>query len=349
MKAFAKEERHRAFLPSSSLTGRAKVTVSLEANLKRVRVSYLVLISLLLLGCSLPSVAQNTSLSLSPAEGAKVRPDELTITVSISGPLADTLNLGTAKLFIDSKNVTAFCLRTDTFLSYRPFNTPPSGRIDARIEFANGVVREWTFDVLTSQLIQSVTHSATETLGEFEELTVTMIAAPSLAATYALGDKDTEHPMMEISPGLYAGTYLVRPGDYYLDESVTGLLHVQSRVEKKIAERPVTLFGHLFKVSIISPKSGSQVPTNFLLKGRTRPGSKISIVPKLSFQGNTRAPNTQSSRGGGNFETTADEKGYFEVTYGVPMKLPNLSVVLSVFAVTPDGERSVPVILRYKF
>ncbi len=327
----------------------SKVTVSSKANLKRVRVSYFFLFSLLLLGYCLPTVAESTSLSLSPAEGAKVRPDELTVTVSISGPLAETLKLGTAKLFIDSEDVTAFCLRTDTFLSYRPYTPPPHGTIDARIEFANGVVREWTFEVLASQLIQSVTHSATESLGEFEELTVTMIGAPSLAATYTLGERDAEYPMMEISPGLYLGTYLVRPGDYYLDEPVTGLLHVRSRVEKKSAEQVVTLFGHLFKVTIISPESGSQVPTNFLLKGRTRPGSKISIVPKLSFQGNTRAPNTRSSKGGGNFETTADDKGFFEVTYGVPMKLPNLAVVLSVFAVAPDGERSVPVILRYRF
>lgn len=271
------------------------------------------------------------------------------ISVSVSGPLVEVMNLAQARLFVEGQDVTAQSLRTDYFLSYRPLTPPPSGPLHARLEFPNGVERTWSFEVISPDVIRSVSHSAKESLGEYEELQVTLEGLPGHKAGFLLGDDPKEYPLLETSPGIYSGSYTVSPGDYYLGEPVTGVIHLSSRVEKKQAERPVTLFGHLFRVVIHSPKSGSQTAKNFDIKGRTRPGSKVTFVPDLSFQRNTRAPSTQGRGGSGSFETRADENGYFTVNYGVPLSLPNLSVVMSVFATTPKGERSVPVILRYHF
>jgi hypothetical protein len=70
----------------------------------------------------------------------------------------------------------------------------------------------------------------------------------------------------------------------------------------------------------------------------------------LSFNSNARFPSSRwSSQAGGNIEAKADEDGFFEIEYGIPISVPNLSVVLAVFAVAPDGERSVPITLRYQF
>ncbi len=313
-----------------------------------VKVSFLALL-LALIGFCGATFAQDTSLSVSPLPDTSVRGDDLMISVSVSGPLVDALNLSQAKLFVDDREVTMQCLRTDRFLSYRPLTHPAPGPVAARLEFPNGVERAWTFTILASQVIQSVTHSATDSLGEYEELVVTMEGEPGLKAGFLLGDEEKEYPMTEASRGVYIGTYTVAPGDFYLGEPVTGILHLGSRNEKQQAKEPVTLFGHLFRVVIFSPKSGSQTPKNFDIKGRTRPGSKVIFVPDLSFRPNTRAPNTQGRGGGGSFETRADDQGYFTVNYGVPISLPNLSVVMAVFATTPEGERSVPVILRYHF
>lgn len=302
-----------------------------------------------LAGLLLPVLAQDTSLSVSPLPSSTVRPEELMISVSVSGPLVEAMNLAQARLFVNGREVTGQCLRTDRFLSYRPPVPPESGKMEARLEFPNGVEREWAFEVSRPSAITSVTHSATESLGEYEELTVTLEGEPGLKASFLLGDEEDEHPMTEASRGVYIGTYTVKPGDFYLGEPVTGQLHLGPRVEQLRAKKPVTLFGHLFRVVIYSPKSGSQTPKNFDIKGRTRPGSKVTFVPDLSFQRNSRAPNTQGSGGDGSFETRADDQGYFTVNYGVPISLPNLSVVMSVFATTPKGERSVPVILRYHF
>ena len=306
------------------------------------------LCALLLIG---PAWAQETSLSVSPLPDSSVSRDDLMISVSISGPLMETLNLSRARLFLDGKEVTAQCLRSDGFLTYRPVRTPESGTVQARLEFPNGVERSWSFAIAAPQVIESVTHTAPkDSLGEYEELTVTMKAAPGYKAHFLVGEDDKKsHPMSEESPGVYVGTYTVEPGDFYLGEPVIGVLDLGQRTEKKTAELPVTLFGHLFRVVIFSPKSGTQTPNNFDIQGRTRPGSKVTFVPKLSFQQTTRAPSTQGRGGDGSFEARADEEGYFTANYGVPLSLPNLSVVMSVFATTPKGERSVPVILRYHF
>lgn len=298
-----------------------------------------------------PGFSQGTSLSVSPLPDSSVSRDDMMISISVSGPLADTLNLSRARLFLDEKEVTAQCLRSDGFLTYRPLRAPEPGTVQARLEFPNGVERTWAFEIVAPQVIESVTHSATEdSLGEYEEFTVTMKAAPGYKARFLVGEDDKKnHPMVEESPGVYVGSYTVAPGDFYLGEPVIGELDLGQRVERKRADKPATLFGHLFRVVIFSPKSGSQTPNNFDIKGRTRPGSKVTFVPKLSFQATTRAPSTQGSGGDGSFETRADDEGYFTVNYGVPISLPNLSVVMSVFATTPKGERSVPVILRYHF
>lgn len=311
--------------------------------------SLLVLLTILLFS-ALPIWAQGTSLSLSPLPDSSVSRDDLTVSVSINGPLAEALNLSRARLFVAGKEVTAQCLRSDRFLTYRPIATPQAGVMEARLEFPNGVERSWSFQIAEPHVIESITHSSVgESLGEYEELTVTMKAAPGYKARFLVGEDDKKiHPMVEESPGLYVGTYTVVPGDFYLGEPVIGELNLGQRTEQKTADKPVTLFGHLFRVVIFSPQSGTSTPNNFDIKGRTRPGSKVTFVPKLSFQKNTRAPNTRSGSGA-SFETRADEQGYFTVNYGVPISLPNLSVVIAVTAAAPDGERSVPVILRYHF
>lgn len=307
------------------------------------------MVLILALFCPAASSQEQTSLSVSPLPEARVSPEELMISASVSGPLVESMNLAQARLFVNDREVTTQALRTDRFLSYRPLALLPPGPVKARLEFPNGVERSWAFEVVGSQVIRSVTHSATESLGEYEELTVTLEGEPGLKASFLLGDEEREHSMTETERGVYVGTYTVKPGDFYLGEPVTGQLHLGSRVESMQAKKPVTLFGHLFRVVILSPKSGSTVPNNFDIKGRTRPKCKVTFVPDLSFQRNSRAPNTQGRGGDGSFETWADEEGYFTVNYGVPISLPSLSVVMSVFATTPKGERSVPVILRYHF
>ena len=315
---------------------------------KKVNKSVLLVLLILLFGTTV--WAEETSLLLNPPQGGQVQSIDLVVSATVNGPLKEALDLRTAKLYLGDRDVTGLCLRTDGYLSFRPMNPLPPGPVDAKLQFANGVVRQWSFKVVPTELIESVTHNAKEALGEYQVLDVTMKAEPGVKATFSIDDEREEYPMEEVSRGVYEGTYTVKPGDYYLGVPINGHIHLGSRKESRASENPAKLFGHLFRVHIIEPESGKAPSNNFMIKGRTRPGSKVSIVPRLSFNKNTQAPASRwSSSAGGSIETRADDEGFFEVEDGVPITLPNLSVVLAVFAVTPDGERSVPITLRYDF
>lgn len=303
--------------------------------------------------------AQDTSFLLSPAPEATVDNQDLIVSATVSGPLQESMGLGRARLWVEDREVTQMCLRTDSYLSYRPLTTLKPGPVKVRLEFPNGVVREWQFEIAPTKMIKEVTHTGgKEALGEYADLTVTMKGEPGLKGTFSFGRKRQEYPMEEQSRGVYIGTYTVKPGDYYLGEPVIGHLHLGSKEETLASENPVRLFGHLFRVHIISPETGSKVPLNFPIKGRTRPGSKVSLVPRISFNRNSSPPavgqagqgvNGAVGSGEGNIETRADDEGFWQIDYGIPVKLPNVSVVMSVFAISPEGERSAPVTLRYHF
>lgn len=316
-----------------------------------MRKSVLILFFLIFLAYCLPAGAEEeTSLLLSPPPQGQVSSNDLVVSVSVSGPLSKALDLESAKLFVDGRNVTGLCLRTGDYLSFRPLSPLSPGQVSARVEFSNGVTREWSFQVIPSQLIKSVTHNAQEALGEYQEMKVEMDAEPGLEAGFLIDHRGEEYPMTETDRGHYEGIYTVKPGDYYLGVPITGQLHLGERVESRDSQTPANLFGHLFRVHIIEPLSGKAPSNDFMIKGRTRPGSKVTIVPRLSFNSNTPAPASRwSESGGGSIEAQADKDGYFQIEYGVPLSLPNLNVVLSVFAVTPSGERSVPITLRYSF
>jgi hypothetical protein len=309
------------------------------------------LVMLVLLGLlSSAGWPEGTSLLLSPPPDGEIQSMDLVVSVTVSGPLSEALDLAQARLFVGGRNVTGLCLRTKDYLSYRPMNPLQPGPVEARLEFANGVVREWKFQVVPTELIESITHNAVDALGEYQEMKVQMKAEPGVKATFSIDTDREEYPLVEVSRGIYEGTYTVKPGDYFLEAPIHGHLHLGSRRESRTSDKPVTLFGHLFRVHIIEPLPGAAPSNNFLIKGRTRPGSKVSIVPRLSFNKNTRAPSSRwDSGGGGSIEAYADDEGFFEIEYGVPIKVPNLSVVLAVFAVSPSGERSVPITLRYNF
>ena len=307
----------------------------------------LFLIPILMVSLTLAGLAEQTSLLLSPPPKGEIQSRDLVVSVTVSGPLSKSLNLGTAKLFVGKRNVTGLCLKADGYMSFRPLTPLKPGPVIARLEFANGVIREWEFEVVPTELIQSVTHNAKEALGEYQELVVKMSAEPGIRASFLIDNKRKSYPMTEVSRGQYEGSYTVQPGDFFLGVPIHGQLHLGSRVESRESDTPAKVFGHVFRVHIIDPKSGKAPSKKFVIKGRTRPKSKILIVPRFSLLSNSAAPNSGNS--GRSIEAYANDDGFFEIEYGVPITLPSLSIVLAVYAVSPDGERSVPTTLRYNF
>ncbi len=69
-----------------------------------------------------------------------------------------------------------------------------------------------------------VNHNATHTLGEGEEIEITMEGDPKNVATFDIGSFKTKIIMNEVSSGVYRGTYRVVKGDNAVNANITGYL-----------------------------------------------------------------------------------------------------------------------------
>jgi hypothetical protein len=308
------------------------------------------ILRLFLLGLLLPAPALGEELAFTPGSGETVR--DLRPVISIQLPPGTLYS--SARLWVNGREVSLMCLRTSTFVSYQPAGEMTPGPVQVRFWAPTREGRyleaSWSFEIRPINAITSVTHDARENLGEYDEVTVEMVGQPGGEAWFQIEGLGDRVPMPEVEEGVYRGTYTVKPGDYKLAARVVAYLRLGRRISEMAAEKPVTLFGNIFKVRILSPRNNSTVPLSFDIKGRTRPGSRLSIVPKIGFQ-EGMAPPTRSDTSGtvGAIEALADEQGYFTVHYGIPLKLPNMHLILTVTAVDPRGERSAPTHLYLKF
>lgn len=307
----------------------------------------------LFLALSVPVLAAEPDLPYSPAAGETVT--EVRPVITVQFPRDGSLRAETARFWIGGREASSGVLRSPLFASYQPLLPMPEGPVQVRFQVrrqdGSSLEREWTFTIQPRSRITSVTHDAPDLLVEFEQLRVEMVAEPGGKAWFEIPDL-CEVPMKEVSEGVYQGSYQVKPRDYRLKTRVVGHLQFGPHESHLEAERPVTLFGHLFRVRILEPKTGSTVPLNFTIRGITRPHARISVIPKLGFQDGMSAPNREfgaASSQVGSIPAEADEKGEFQVEYGLPIKIPGMQCVLTIVATDQEGNRSVPAELRVKF
>lgn len=291
-------------------------------------------------------------LQITPAEQEKVTEDRPC--VQVSWP-AGQLQAGRCRLWFQGKEVTSECLRSADFLSFRPFRSPPAGPIEVRFEAENlqgqTVSRSWTFVFAPQSWIESVEHNAVADLFEGDVLEVKARGRSGGKARFQVEGMDSV-AMAETSPGQYLGTYLVNNRDTVLSKPLKVMFQSGSHRETVQAELPVKIFGGFYRPRVSEPADGSLVEQSFILRGKARPGSRVSILPKIGFGGDDRAPTSNSEEVGGtagSFPAEVDSEGNFQAEYGVPVLLPGMTVVITVYALDPDGTRSAPTVVRYRF
>lgn len=260
-----------------------------------------------------------------------------------------------ARLWLNGKEVTANCLNTPSFISYQSFVPMTSGTVTVTFEALTvekqPIKHEWSFTITVAELITSIDHNAAgKELGEYEDLTVELKGQPQGKASFEIEDYRYDIPMEEVSPGVYRGTYRVQPKDSKLRGIVVGKLSWGTRTATKQCETPVSMWGNIFRVVIEEPKPDAVVPLNFKIKGRTRPNSRLIMVPALGFSDSMTAPSRMDQDTSmGSIPGEADANGDFVLEYGFLIKVPGLRAVLSVSAVDPAGNHSLPAVIRVKF
>ena len=259
------------------------------------------------------------------------------------------------RLWMNGQEVTGECLRSGRFLSFRPYKAPAPGTIDVRFQAEDpkgqSVEKNWKFVLAPAAWIQNLSHDASTDLFEDDTVQVQFRAPTRGKANFTLGNLGPVE-MCEKEPGLYLGSYRVKSNDTSLSSPIMAHYQKGDHKEDAVANPPVKVFGGFYRVRVISPADGSLVEQNFVLTGHARPGSRVSVIPKIGFSDNLPSPTTNSNSvagTAGSIPAEVDEQGNFQVEYGMPILLPGMQVVMSIFAVDQEGNRSMPTIVRYRF
>lgn len=158
-----------------------------------------------------------------------------------------------------------------------------------------------------------------------------------------------EENMTETSDGIYKISYPIKQGDNTKNAHIIAICKFSDETEKEIiSEDVLSISAFFFKIRLISPENDSKVDQYFDIIGRTKPNCKVFITPSPKIGGVT--PFTADNSLGA-IETKSDEKGYFKVHCGFPIKVPiiKLKYRYEINAIDNEGKRSLPTLLNVEF
>lgn len=304
--------------------------------------------------CALTENSLPESFQATPPPESSVVEERPNVSVKFKNPQITKYDM--VRMWFNGVEVTGNCLKTPSFFSFTPFTVIPEGPVTVRIyvPYTNGKHDDcsWTFNLHHPKVIQSVTVVSEEQLSAYQDLWVRIVGRHGCKATFDIEDIAENLPMEEdpANPGIYNGKYTVKQSDSALKANIVG--HIESDFEtySLTSEQHPVLMGSLFQIIITEPAEGAEVPLSFMIKGRTRPNSNITITPSIGFHENvSSAGSVEHGDSLGSISCVSDENGYFECRYGFLVKLPSLYASLTINAGDPNGERAIPKIIHIKF
>jgi hypothetical protein len=148
--------------------------------------------------------------------------------------------------------------------------------------------------------VKSFTHDAERPLRAGEVLTVTLRGTPGGRATFSIGDRIRDVGMGETQPGLYVGSYTVRPGDNVANVPVFGRLVVGNATSPLVqSATPVTLDTVPPQVVDVAPPAGARVTNNrpnIVVVADDREGSGVASFRLVVRGADVTAQATRSDR-----------------------------------------------------
>lgn len=283
-----------------------------------------------------------------PAPGASTPEERPYIQVSwLKGQVARE----NVHLFMNGKDVTYSALRSEDYVSFRPYE---SAKGDVEMKFVavdlhgRPLERAWQFQVQPQSWVHDISHTGARDLFEGDLLRVAFQSTARGKASFQVGDW-APIAMHESEPGYYVGEYRVKSTDSAIAKPLRIHYQLGDHKETVQAQEPVRIFGGLYRVRVQSPVDGSKVEQNFHLVGHARPGSRVMVLPRLGFDTNSAATTTAGGAQLGAIPAEVDADGNFFVDYGVPVLLPGMKVVLSVYSIDQDGNRSAATVVSYNF
>lgn len=188
-----------------------------------------------------------------------------------------------------------------------------------------------------------------EPFEEGDKIEVELKAPKHCKVIMKIEKSEIEENMTEVSDGFYKLSYPIKQGDNVKNSHIIAVCTLPDETEKEIiSEDLLSISAFFFKIRLISPENDSKVDQYFDIIGRTKPNCKVFITPSPKIGGVT--PFTADNSLGA-IETKSDEKGYFKVHCGFPIKVPiiKLKYRYSINAVDDEGKRSLTTLLNVEF
>ncbi|MCL5035529.1 MAG: hypothetical protein M1269_00290 [Chloroflexi bacterium] len=323
-----------------------------------MRKSFLsVLFFWIFIGAYMASAGSLELIDVQPQDGSTVYSSRPKISIEFKDAenLAQTLK--NVRIELDGEDISPMMLRMGRYLIYVPEAPLSNGKhrlgVECRSE-KDASCKIISFDVALPRLIKSISHNGLEPLVADDILEVVMDAPPGGRADFSFGDLLEKFPMSEIKPGIYKGAYKIPFGEMKSNARLTGYYTSPSgKIDMLESEQPLNIQALFFKVHITSPRSGTEVNNYFSIEGKTRPNSRVYVIPSASIQGldtGTSGSGGGSGRrpGGGSSTSTnmgtitadADKNGDFKVFYGFPLRIKGMKFNFTIYADDPDGNRS---------
>lgn len=267
-----------------------------------------------------------------PSSGAQVtsfRPE-----VALYFPPGTPLAYGQARMFLDQREVTADCVRTGLFISYRPSEPLQRGRHEVRVEV--GEIRQhWEFEVVGSKLISGCVFSAPPLPKAFDKVKVEMRGEKGGKAWAQLVGYPEKYPLTE-KRGLYRGEFKIPAKLAGASAPVELFLEYDGQLDRQLCEGQLAIAAQNLTVEWVSPEHGATVEKTLRACGKTLPECQVEVFIKLFFRDGVEfgklPPDSKKI-------VKADESGNFAFDFSFPQGLQRLGV--SFTAVARDANDNV--------
>jgi hypothetical protein len=255
------------------------------------------------------------------------------------------------RLIVEGENVTSRATISADRISYNP-PRPLSGTVQVEVRLVdragNQTNSSWSFRIATQSgsLIQSVSVSPTTALRAGDRLTITVVGESGARATFSIEGIAQNIEMSEATgqPGVYVGSYTVRPADNAAEAKITVTLTKGGRTSTAEAGTGVTIVGQQPAAPTISqPREGERVGATFEIRGRATPGYRV--VARIDYRGTaTGAPALAGTYG--EFSATVGREGNFRIDVNPRARIPNAELTITVWVIDPLGRRSAPATVK---
>jgi len=253
------------------------------------------------------------------------------------------------RLFVEDDSVTDRATVTDTMVAFTP-RQALSGRVSVRLVLldraGNRTEDRYSFTVTLppSPLISTVTVHPATPVRAGDVVTVTMAGEPRGQAVFTIEGVVQAVPMAEAShqPGVYVGTYTIRPADPAGSARVSVQLARGDRVSRAEATAKLTIVASgVAPPAITVPAPGAQVGVPLVIRGTAPPGFQVVVRVVYRMLG----PGGSQRGTYGEVTVTADRAGNWQVIISPSTRLPGAELTITARAVDAAGRSSEPAVV----